>query len=87
MVLISFARLSGGADLKLPLALALGLIDAALDPELVWLLGYQLGHGGTDCGHLEGARKAWEKAASCAGNRLPMRSCSGWMVGRSKGAS
>ncbi len=47
MVLISVAG-SGGAGLELTLAqaLGLGLVEVALDPELVPLLGDQLGDGG-----------------------------------------
>jgi hypothetical protein len=55
MVLIRVAG-SGGAGLELPLSLALGLrlVEIALDPELVPLLGDQLRDGG-DLRHLEGA--------------------------------
>ena len=54
MVLISVAS-SGGMRLKLPLSLALGLREVAVNPELVALLGDQLGDGGDLSRHLEGA--------------------------------
>jgi hypothetical protein len=59
MVLISVAS-SSGAGLELPLALDLSLgvglrlVEVALDPELVPLLGDQLRNGGDLSRHLEG---------------------------------
>ena len=53
-MLISVAG-SGGAGLELALGLALCLVEVALDPELVPLLGDQLSDGGDVGGHMEGA--------------------------------
>ncbi len=82
-VLISVAG-SGGAGLELPLALAqaLGLVEVALNPELVPLPGDQLGDGGDLRWHLEGAAEGLGE-----GSQLRMRSWSVLMVGKSSGAS
>jgi hypothetical protein len=73
VVLIRVAG-SGGAGLELPLRLGLplGVGEIALDPELVPLLGDQLGDGGMSAGTWKALRNAWEKAASCGGSRPRM---------------
>ena len=74
MALIRVAS-SGGAGLELPLSLALGLPlslrEIALDPELVPLLGDQLGDGGDLRRHLEGAAEGLGEGRQLRGQQAP----------------
>jgi hypothetical protein len=70
MVLISVAS-SGGAGLELPLSLALGLREVALNPELVPLLGDQLRDGRDVGGHLEGAAEGLREGRQLRGQQAP----------------